>query len=130
MEKNFKNVLEELKSLKAQLTEDYIFNGEDGMMDDGMGGEMSPEMGAEQQPDPSMVRPQQQQMIGQGDSEEEIAMHAQEVIQHEPIIGKIRETAIEGLKKYADHPTSSLYEFFKKVFLESDKVLTDTGNKK
>lgn len=130
MEKNFKNVLEELKSLKAQLTEDYIFNGEDGMMDDGMGGEMSPEMGAEQQPDPSMVQPQQQQMMSQGDSEEEIAMHAQEVIQHEPIIGKIRETAIEGLKKYADHPTSSLYEFFKKVFLESDKVLTDTGNKK
>lgn len=130
MEKNFKNVLEELKSLKAQLTEDYIFNGEDGMMDDGMGAEMSPEMGAEQQPDPSMVQPQQQQMMGQGDSEEEIAMHAQEVIQHEPIIGKIRETAIEGLKKYADHPTSSLYEFFKKVFLESDKVLTDIGNKK
>ena len=130
MEKNFKNVLEELKSLKAQLTEDYIFNGEDGMMDDGMGAEMSLEMDAEQQPDPSMVQPQQQQMMGQGDSEEEIAMHAQEVIQHEPIIGKIRETAIEGLKKYADHPTSSLYEFFKKVFLESDKVLTDTGNKK
>lgn len=130
MKKDFKNILNELKSLKTQLTEDYIFNGEDGMMDDGMGAEMSPEIGAEQQPDPSMVQPQQQQMMGQGDSEEEIAMHAQEVIQHEPIIGKIRETAIEGLKKYADHPTSSLYEFFKKVFLESDKVLTDTGNKK
>lgn len=130
MEKNFKNILKELKSLKAQLTEDYIFNDEDGMMDDGMGAEMPQEMGAEQQPDPSMVQSQQQQMMGQGDSEEEIAMHAQEVIQHEPIIGKIRETAIEGLKKYADHPTSSLYEFFKKVFLESDKVLTDTGNKK
>ena len=130
MEKNFKNILKELKSLKAQLTEDYIFNDEDGMMDDGMGAEMPQEMGAEQQLDPSMVQSQQQQMMGQGDSEEEIAMHAQEVIQHEPIIGKIRETAIEGLKKYADHPTSSLYEFFKKVFLESDKVLTDTGNKK
>lgn len=130
MEKNFKNVLEELKSLKAQLTEDYIFNGEDGMMDDDMGAEMSPEMGAEQQPDPSMVRPQQQQMMGQGDSEEEIAMHAQEVIQHEPIIGKIRETAIEGLKKYADHPTSEIYNFFKKVFLDSDKVLTGEGKGK
>ena len=126
MEKNFKTVLNELKSLKAQLTEDYIFNGEDGVMDD----EMGQEMGMEQQPDPQMVQQQPQQMMGQGDSEEEIAMHAQEVIQHEPIIGKIRETAIEGLKKYADHPTSSLYEFFKKVFLESDKVLTDTGNKK
>ena len=130
MKKDFKNILNELKSLKTQLTEDYIFNGEDGMMDDGgMGQEMGMEGG--EQPDPRMVQQQpQQQMMGQGDSEEEIAMHAQEVIQHEPIIGKIRETAIEGLKKYADHPTSSLYEFFKKVFLESDKVLTDTGNKK
>lgn len=129
MEKNFKNILEELKSLKAQLTEDYIFNGEDGMMDDGMGAEIPQEMGAEQ-PDPSMVQSQQQQMMGQGDSEEEIAMHAQEVIQHEPIIGKIRETAIEGLKKYADHPTSEIYNFFKKVFLDSDKVLTGEGKGK
>lgn len=129
MEKNFKNILEELKSLKTQLTEDYIFNGEDGMMDDGMGAEMPQEMGAEQ-PDPSMVQSQQQQMMGQGDSEEEIAMHAQEVIQHEPIIGKIRETAIEGLKKYADHPTSEIYNFFKKVFLDSDKVLTGEGKGK
>ena len=124
--KNIKTILEELNSLKKQLSEDYMFNGDEGMMEDpqGMDGEM---MGQEGQ-----VAPQQpqQQMMGQGDSEEEIAMHAQEVIQHEPIIGKIRETAIEGLKKYADHPTSSLYEFFKKVFLESDKVLTDTGNKK
>ena len=71
-----------------------------------------------------------QEQVGDGESAEEVAMHAQDVIQHEPIIGKIRETAIEGLKKYADNPTSSLYEFFKKVFLESDKVLTDTGSKK
>ena len=124
--KDIKTILEELNSIKKQLSEDYMFNGEEGMMQDpqGMEGEMM-----QQEPSPQMVQPQQQ-MMGQGDSEEEIAMHAQEVIQHEPIIGKIRETAIEGLKKYADHPTSSLYEFFKKVFLESDKVLTDTGNKK
>ena len=122
--KDIKNIVEELKALKAQLSEDYLFNGDEGVMEDpqGMGEQMPPQ-------DPTMMQ-QPQQMMGQGDSEEEIAMHAQEVIQHEPIIGKIRETAIEGLKKYADHPTSSLYEFFKKVFLESDKVLTDTGNKK
>jgi len=128
--KDIKTILEELNSIKKQLSEDYMFNGDEGMMEDpqAMGGEG--EMMGQGQPDPQMVQPQQQQMMGQGDSEEEIAMHAQEVIQHEPIIGKIRETAIEGLKKYADHPTSSLYEFFKKVFLESDKVLTDTGNKK
>ena len=122
-DKDIKNIVEELKALKTQLSEDYLFNGEEGAMEDPNAmGQMPPQ-------DPTMMQ-QPQQMMGQGDSEEEIAMHAQEVIQHEPIIGKIRETAIEGLKKYADHPTSSLYEFFKKVFLESDKVLTDTGNKK
>lgn len=124
--KDIKNLIEELKKLKTQISEDYMFNGDEGAMAD-------PQAMGEQMPlqDPTMMQqPQPQQMMGQGDSEEEVAMHAQEVIQHEPIIGKIRETAIEGLKKYADHPTSSLYEFFKKVFLESDKVLTDTGTKK
>ena len=127
-DKKFNSIIEELNHLKKQLSEDYFFGDEEGgMQDPNAMGQQMPQEG----PDPSLVQPQQQQMMmGQGDSEEEIAMHAQEVIQHEPIIGKIRETAIEGLKKYADHPTSSLYEFFKKVFLESDKVLTDTGNKK
>lgn len=116
-----KVILEELNALKKQLSEDYMFNVDDGTMDEPQGAPMEGE---------PMVQQQVPQQMGQGDSEEEVAMHAQEVIQHEPIIGKIRETAIEGLKKYADHPTSSLYEFFKKVFLESDKVLTDTGSKK
>ena len=133
MKKDFKNILNELKSLKAQLTEDYIFNGEDGMMDDGG---MGQEMGMEQQQmqaqgqdevNPALVQPKQSQQMGNGDSEEEIAMHAQEIIQHEPIVGKIRETAIEGLKKYADHPTSDLYAYFKDVFLSSDKLLTGKG---
>ena len=130
-DKRFNSIIEELNHLKKQLSEDYFFGDEEGGMEQdpqAMGQDMQ---GQEEGPDPSLVQPQQQQqMMGQGDSEEEIAMHAQEVIQHEPIIGKIRETAIAGLQTYADHPTSSLYEFFKKVFLESDKVLTDTGNKK
>ena len=117
MKRSFNKLMEELNRLKTQLSEDYIFNDDEGMMDD--------EMYQQEMP---MERPNK--MMGDGDSDEEVAMHAQEVIQHEPIIGKIRETAIEGLKKYSDHPTSSLYEFFKKVFLESDKVLTDTGSKK
>jgi len=119
--KDIKVILEELSNIKKQLSEDYMFNGEEGVMQD-----PNAEMGMEGE-QPMM---QQQQMMGQGDSEEEIAMHAQEVIQHEPIIGKIRETAIEGLKKYADHPTSEIYNFFKKVFLDSDKVLTGEGKGK
>ena len=132
MDNKTKKLIEELNRLKNQLSEKFIFGEGDMYGSEGprMMQQQNPAM-QQEQPDPALVQPQQQQMMmGQGDSEEEIAMHAQEVIQHEPIIGKIRETAIEGLKKYSDHPTSSLYEFFKKVFLESDKVLTDTGGKK
>ena len=131
MDNKTKKLIEELNRLKNQLSEKFIFGEGDmyGGEDPRMMQQQNPAM-QQEQPDPALVQQNPQAMMGQGDSEEEIAMHAQEVIQHEPIIGKIRETAIEGLKKYADHPTSSLYEFFKKVFLESDKVLTDTGNKK
>lgn len=126
MDNKTKKLIEELNQLKGQLSERFIFGDEPGQ-----GQQMGGNPGMQQeQPDPALVQPQPQQQMMQGDSEEEIAMHAQEIIQHEPIIGKIRETAIEGLKKYADHPTSAIYEFFKKVFLESDKVLTDTGNKR
>lgn len=110
--KDFKNILEELKSLKTQLSEDYIFNDEN-------------EMGSEMEPQEVVREPHK--MDGQGGSEEEIAMHAQEIIEHEPIVGKIRETAIEGLRKYASHPTSELYLYFKSVFLDSDKLLTGKG---
>lgn len=134
MDNKTKKLIEELNQLKGQLSERFIFGDEPGQ-EQQMGGDPgmqhgNPEIGGGDKPDPSLVQPQPQQQMMQGNSEEEIAMHAQEIIQHEPIIGKIRETAIEGLKKYADHPTSAIYEFFKKVFLESDKVLTDTGNKR
>lgn len=123
MSSNFKNILDELNVLKTQLNEDFLFNDANPQMDGDAEADMygDDEEGMQYQEEP--------QQASEGDSQEEIAMHAQEVIQHEPIIGKIRETAIEGLKKYSDNPTSSLYEFFKKVFLESDKVLTD-GTKK
>lgn len=125
MEKNkfLNDILKDLRNTSKYLSEAYIFDDHEGTP--GAPGE--PEMAP--MDNPPMEQPQQAQMQ-QGDSAEEQAMHAQDVIKHEPIIGKIRETAIDGLKKYADNPTSSLYEFFKKVFLESDKVLTDTGGKK
>ena len=44
-----------------------------------------------------MPQEQPQEQVGDGESAEEVAMHAQEVIQHEPIIGRIRETAIDDL---------------------------------
>lgn len=129
MEKNrnfVNNLLKDLRRTSRYLSEAYIFDEHEGEPDmEGMYDEYDEERPPMQ--DPTM---QGHSYHDEGDSAEEQAMHAQEVIQHEPIIGKIRETAIEGLKKYSDNPTSKLYEFFKKVFLESDKVLTDTGTKK
>lgn len=135
MEKKFRDMMDELKKVRRQLTEAYIFNGDEGGMpydegetqyDDEEGG--NPMM--RRRPQDDIIHDHPQGEMAQGDSEEEKAMHAQEIIKHEPIIAKIRETAIEGLKKYSEDPTSSIYEFFKKVFLESDKVLVDVGGKK
>lgn len=104
--KDLKNILEELDSLKTQLSEDFIFNDENDMD----------------------VEPQE--VVDEPNAQEnDIASRAHEILQREPIIGKIRETAIDGLRKYANHPTSPLYAFFKKVFNEADKVLVDGGGK-
>ena len=118
---NFINsLMKDLSRTSKYLKEDYIFNGPDDGGEEPMGDE-----GSVQRP---MPQQQQGQMQGGDENAEEKAMHAHEVIQHEPIIQKIRQTAIDGLKKYSEDPTSSIYEFFKKVFLESDKVLTDDGS--
>ena len=106
--------MSKLSKYMKRLNEGIIFDDEEQM-----GPEMAPE--AEGMPHG------EHQEGEQGESEEEKEMHAQEVIRHEPIVGRIRETAIEGLKKYSDNPTSSLYEFFKDVFLSSDKLLTGKG---
>ena len=102
--------------LKEQLSEAYIF-------DDGQGG--LPPQSADGMDMQQGMPPQGEGQAQPGESEEEKKMRMQSIIQHEPIIMKMREIALEGLQKYSDNPTSSLYEFFKKVFLDSDKVLTD-----
>ena len=127
MSKFVNDLLRDLKRTSKYLKEDYIFDDMEGQMGPE---DMEDEMGDGRRPmyDPTEMQGQQSSNGGDDNAEAQ-AMHAQEVIKHEPIIAKIRETAIEGLKKYSDNPTSKLYEFFKKVFLESDKVLTDTGSK-
>lgn len=118
------DVLAELNRTSKYLTEAYIFNedgyDEEGYEDEGYG------MHGE---NPEMYQQRHQEVPAGEESVEEKAMHAQEIIKHEPIIAKIRETAIEGLKKYADNPTSDIYAFFKDVFLSSDKLLTGKNSK-
>lgn len=117
-------LLKDLRKTSRCLKEAYIFDDEEP-------NESDMEYGTPNDFHHSSMRDDRQNQGGeQMRSAEEEDMHAQEVIQHEPIIGKIREIAIEGLRKYADHPTSSIYEFMKKVFLEADKVLSDNDGKK
>ena len=117
-------LLKDLRKTSRCLKEAYIFDDEEP-------NESDMEYSTPNAFQHSSMRDDRQKQGGeQMRSAEEEDMHAQEVIQHEPIIGKIREIAIEGLRKYADHPTSSIYEFMKKVFLEADKVLSDNDGKK
>ena len=105
-------LIKDLNTTSKYLKEDYIFNDSENDMpqEENYGNDM----------------PIEKDSTDRGDKNaEEKMVHMQNVIQHEPIIQKIRQTAIDGLKKYSDDPTSSIYEFFKKVFLESDKVLTN-----
>lgn len=125
--KNIKSLIKEMRNASKYLTEDFIFNNDDDVpMNDDFEGQGGMER-------PHMQQPQQGHMDnGQGgeqENAEQQAMHAHEIIQHEPIIAKIRETAITGLKKYSEDIESEIYQFFKKVFLEADKVLEGNGNK-
>ena len=120
MSKFVEKIMNDLEDTSRILKEAYVFDDEETPMN-GEGDMQHGMMHGENDVNPEMMHGEGG---GEGESAEEEAMHAQEVIQHEPIVGKIRETAIEGLKKYADHPTSSLYTYFKSVFLDSDKLLT------
>ena len=137
----FNELLRDITLLHRQLSESYGFDDERdmryGMDDDDMEyGREGEEGGRQMLYDDEQDDMEQPQKMGQkfddskDESEEEKAMHVQEVIKHEPIIAKIRETAIEGLRKYSEDPTSPIYDFFKKVFLLADKTITDDGSKK
>lgn len=123
MNKFVEKIMNDLEDTSRILKEAYVFDDEETPMN-GEGDMQHGMMHGEGDVNHEMMHGEGG---GEGESAEEEAMHAQEVIQHEPIIGKIREIAIEGLKKYADHPTSSVYGFFKKVFLDADRVITDNG---
>ena len=45
------------------------------------------------------------------------------------VVNQIRALALQGIQKYAEDVTSPLYEFFKKIWAECDKLITDAAKK-
>ena len=118
------NEMKELTGYMKRLNEDYF-------MYDEMGGPEQEIQGPEgmQMPNGMGMQQQQQEVDPKAQEDAQKVDHANQVLQEEPIIGKIREVAIDGLKKYADQPTNPIYIFLKKTFLEVDKLLTGEGGK-
>lgn len=44
------------------------------------------------------------------------------------IVDQIRELALDGIQYYKDNVDDPKYEFFKKIFLDSDKALSEKDN--
>ena len=45
------------------------------------------------------------------------------------VINNIRKLALEGIQRYAEQVTSPLYDFYKKIWAECDKLITDAAKK-
>lgn len=108
MNRKIKNTLYEIKSL---LNEDYMAGSEpsderDGYMQDSEGQE-APEEGSEE--------------IDFGDESVDG--------DDNKVINNIRSLALQGIQKYSDEVTNELYEFYKKIWAECDKLITDAAKK-
>mgnify|MGYP004448554203 CR=1 FL=1 len=91
------------------------------VMDDEMGG-----MPQQQQKMPKQEQPQGNPQGQQMQPDESNPMD------EDPEIAKIldnsRKTALDGLRKLADHPEMSQYELLKKIFMLIDKSVEDKKN--
>ena len=93
---------EECNILRGIIKEAYVFNEEEPI------GDAAPQTSnvpTEQQP---MQEPQEQTTDKSFDR-----------------VAKIRKVAIDGIQEYADDVNNPLYTFYKKVFNEADKVMSD-----
>lgn len=106
MGKGYKRDLkEECNILRGIIKEAYVFNEEEPI------GDAAPQTSnvpTEQQP---MQEPQEQTTDKSFDR-----------------VAKIRKVAIDGIQEYADDVNNPLYTFYKKVFNEADKVMSDKAH--
>lgn len=105
-----KNIIEQLKEdytkLSKVITEGYVFDGE--AVDD---------VPTEQDVPMDSETPMDNPEIGMEEpSQDDASMDR---------VAQIRKVAIDGIQEYADDINNPLYEFYKRIFNECDKVMTD-----
>ena len=66
-----------------------------------------------------------QEMLGDGNVQESIP-----IVDITPIISQIRKLALDGISKFASFTESNEYQFFKKIFLECDKAISNNNKPK
>lgn len=96
-------IIDEMNRAGRILKENFVFNGEDPYAAQGM--QMTPEEMAA--------------MEGQVEQGNQISPDAQ---QH---VDQIRQVALSGIQQFAQNVDSPEYEFFKKVWLMCDKLMSD-----
>lgn len=66
-----------------------------------------------------------QEMLGDGNVQESTPN-----VDITPIISQIRKLALDGISKFASFTESNEYQFFKKIFLECDKAISNNNKPK
>lgn len=114
--KFIKNLLEDIDKTSKKLNESYILNDEDSL----------DELADDQLADAEDAEIESDDNIETVPAETEIT--DDNTFKQEPNISAIREAALDGLKKYSNDVDSEMYIFFKKIYLESDKIVSQKSS--
>lgn len=114
--KFIKNLLEDIDKTSKKLNESYILNDEDSL----------DELADDQLADAEDAEIESDDNIETVPAETEIT--DDNTFKQDPNISAIREAALDGLKKYSNDVDSEMYIFFKKIYLESDKIVSQKSS--
>src|SRR5574344_1614743 len=114
--KFIKNLLEDIDKTSKKLNESYILNDEDSL----------DELADDQLADAEDAEIESDDNIETVPAETEIT--DDNTFKQDPNISAIREAALDGLKKYSNDVDSEMYIFFKKIYLETDKIVSQKSS--
>lgn len=121
MDNSTKKTIEEIKNIigKKQTLESVIFSEDNEEMNSqSLDGEIPTDM---EQPEPQM--PKVDKGMGNGSNDMSSIGELMPDIQNK--VNTIRRMALEGVTKLADKPLSPEYDFFKKIFMDCDKLFVN-----